>query len=432
MKKSNHKIAVKASGASLTLGSLAFAIASAFATPAIAITAPGIDKAPATLGEAQANVSTTPAGSSDTKAMAERDLRSKAMKEAANSYGARSGLLRGNWENREALKKVAPTYDAVFNFSTLMLLDRQPEEKGGDGRTRLIRPPVIVQARNAFNQLDPRMIRERDAVYRIESNVEFAPAPPNWRTYLYRDLGESVASLPHYSLMPRTSEEKAKWDGWVAEGWQAGYLQSKAILESDLNRLARDHDGMILYHDLVAQRVLSLPFVATRNDGVTGDDNNMNVNDVTLRITVIPAFQRKPKTWVTIATDPTPERIGQAREINAERAAAQRQKESITLIQTYPGTKAVGDTPAPDLVVEPPAKPTKAPWFNWMPAPKVEATAVEAKPATEATPVKALSVDPVTKAPAVSSTPVATLSSIDTAEDLGKNYWSSWHRKASE
>lgn len=330
MKKTIFQPRAKTSTPAMALCSLALAVATVFATPANAITAPDIDKPPATLDEAKANVTATSSGPSDTKAVAERDLRSKAMKEAASSYGARSGLLRGNWETREALKKVAPTYDVLFNFSTLMLLDQQPVEKGGDGRARLIRPPVVVQARNAFNQLDPRMINERDAVYRLETNVAFASAPPNWRTYLYRDVGETVAALPHFSLMPRTSEEKSRWDGWVSEGWQAGYLQAKAIREADLNRLARDFEGMVLYYDLVAQHVLSLPLVAARNDGVTGDDNNMNVNDITLRITVIPAFQRHPKDWVTIATDPTPDRIGQSRQINAERAVAKRKNQVLT------------------------------------------------------------------------------------------------------
>lgn len=254
------------------------------------------DVPPQSLEQAKAAVAAG-AGAVDAKAVAERDLRSKAMREAANSYGARSGLLRGSYEIRQALNRVAAAYDATFNFAPLMLTDLQSYESGGDGRARLIRPPVIVQARAAYNQLDTRMIRERDAVYRIESNVEFVATPPNWRTYLYRDLGEKAASLPHYTLMPRNATEKANWDAWVADGWQIGYQQAKTILEWDLNRLARDFDGMVLYHDLLAQNVLSLPHVASRNDGVTGNDNALNVNDITLKITVIPTFQRDPTRW---------------------------------------------------------------------------------------------------------------------------------------
>lgn len=262
-----------------------------------------VDRIPSTLEETQAGISAVAAGSEDPKAVAERDLRSKAMKEAANSYGARSGLIRGNWETREALKKVEAYYDVIYSFTSLMLIDQRSEETGGDGRARLIRPPVVVEASNAFNQIGPRMIKERDKIYQIISNVAFAPAPPNWRTYLYRDVGESTPALPHHSLMPRSTEEKTRWDGWVNEGWQAGYAQAKAIRNADYNRLERDREGMIRYYELVAQNILSLPVVASKNDGVTGDDERLNVNDVTLMITVIPAFQRQTKNWVTIATD---------------------------------------------------------------------------------------------------------------------------------
>lgn len=381
MKKSNRKNLAKVSGSPLVFCTLTMAFAGAFLAPASAATLTLSEKAPATLVESQASVTTTATGTTDPKAVAERDLRSKAMKEAANSYGARSGLLRGSWENREALKKVAPTYDASFNFSTLMLLDQQPQEKGGDGRARLIRPPVIVEARNAFNQLDPRMIREREAVYRIETNVEFAPAPPNWRTYLFRNLGETVAALPHYTLMPRTSEEKAKWDGWVAEGWQAGFLQAKMILQADLDRISRDHEGMILYYDLVAQKILTLPFVAARNDGVTGDANNMNVNDVTLRITVIPAFQRTPKTWVTIATDPTPERVGQSRLINEERAAHNRKNGSISIVHAYKEVAAVKMEPAEVVAADPSGESSKNSWQQMLRSATVTEPKAEVAPA---------------------------------------------------
>ena len=279
----------------------AVAFISGAASVAHAETVVEADVAPATLSETKATISSGSA-SIDARAIDERDLRSKAMKEAANSYGARSGLLRGAYENRKLLEKVSNAYDSAYNFTPLMLIDTQPIEKGGDGRPRLIRPPVIAQAKAVYNQLDPMMIRERDTIYRIESNVEFVPAPPNWRTYLFRDYGEKVAAPPHYTLRPKSSEEKTKWDQWVAEGWDQGYRQARDILESDLKRLQRDFDGMVLYYDLVNQNVLSLPYVATNNSGVTGDNTQMNVNDVTLRITVIPAFQRQTSNWKATST----------------------------------------------------------------------------------------------------------------------------------
>lgn len=229
------------------------------------------------------------------------NLRAKAMREAAMSYGARSGLLRRTYEIRQALEKTSAEQDAVYNFVPLMLTDFQPNEKA-DMRARLVIPPVIVETGRTFNQEGGYLIRQRDKILKIESNAKFAAVAPNWRQYLLRDLGESVATLPHVSLLPRTSGEKADWMKWVEEGYAAGKVQADSIYDSDLNRLVRDLEGMIRYHELVEQKVVSLPYVATRNDGVTGDGNQLNINDVTLRITVMPAFQTNPKDWKPTAT----------------------------------------------------------------------------------------------------------------------------------
>lgn len=233
----------------------------------------------------------------DLKLAEERDLRSKAQREAAHSFGARSGLLRRSYEIRQSLDKMAGQLDAIYNFNALMLTDFQPGESATDGRARLVVPPVIVESGRTFNQEDSFLIRQRDKVLRIDSNAHFAPVAPNWRKYLVRDLGETQATLPHASLLPRIPEERANWDKWVAEGFAAGVEQASAIFEADQARLSRDFEGMIRYHELVEQKVVSLPFVATRNDGVTGDGNQLNINDVTLRITVMPAFQTDPKGW---------------------------------------------------------------------------------------------------------------------------------------
>lgn len=237
----------------------------------------------------------------ETKLTEERNLRSKAMREAALSYGARSGLLRRTFEIKETLKQDGPKLDAIYNFSALMLTDLQPGENA-ESRARFVVPPVITKMGRTFNQEDSYLIRQRDQVMRIETNARFAAVAPNWRAYLERDMGESVVALPHASLLPRTNEERVSWDKWVAEGFAAGLVQADSIFESDQARLVRDIEGMILYYELVDQKVVTLPFVATRNDGVTGDANQLNINDVTLKITVLPAFQSSSKAWVPTAS----------------------------------------------------------------------------------------------------------------------------------
>lgn len=255
---------------------------------------------PMSLSQLQATAS----GGSDSKNQAtseEPSMRSKAIQEAAQSYGMRGGLLFRTAQIRVSIDRSAGDLDQTWNFGPLMLLDLQPGEVVGTMRGRYIIPPVITRAQQIFRQDAPNLIRLVDQTYRIESQARFSPTQPTWRTYLYRNLGETTPTRPHASLLPRTDAEKANWDRWVAEGYEQGIAQANQYFEVDLNRLVRDFTGMVLYHDLVLQHMVSLPYVATANAGITGDADTLNINDVTLRITAIPGFRHDSSTWTPVA-----------------------------------------------------------------------------------------------------------------------------------
>jgi defect-in-organelle-trafficking protein DotC len=247
----------------------------------------------------QATKKSTEAFVMDPSASKDRDLRSTAMKEAAQSFGARSGLVRRTYEIRSTIEVASGHLDAVWNFRPLMLTDAQPGEDAGTLRQRLIVPPVVYQAKGIFKQEGPGLIKLVGQNYNLASNPRFSSVVPTWRDYLFRDIGDTnVVAPPHVSLMPRTPEEQKNWDRWIAEGWSAGVQQANDYLDYDLNRLQRDVDGMVLYHDLVAKKMLSLPHVATSNEPISGDENTLNINDSMLRITVMPAFQQDSSKWV--------------------------------------------------------------------------------------------------------------------------------------
>lgn len=226
----------------------------------------------------------------------ELDLRKRAMKEAAQSYGVRAGLLRRTYEIQNSLNQTSHTWDASFNFTPLMLTDFQPGEKA-DGRSRVVVPPIILELGKTTNLVDETIIRDREAVLKIYENAHFATAVPNWREYLQRKLFETKPALPHVSLLPRTPEERSNWDKWVQESFKVGVAQADAIYEKNVATLERDFRGMVRYHELVDKKVVSLPYVSTRNDGVTGSADQLNINDVTLKITVKPAFQTDSSRW---------------------------------------------------------------------------------------------------------------------------------------
>ena len=249
----------------------------------------------ALLGAAQAQGATPPATLADVQAAQSglkttlpdsKDIRGNAMRDAALSFGARSGLARRTWEIQESIKLAALKIDLIWNFRRLMLADN-------------VVPAVLTEADGSYTQSRPDLLRIVDKNFKILAQPRFSSAVPNWREYLIRDFG--VVETAPTPLLPRNDDERKNWSAWVAEGWAQGVSQADQISELDLNRLRRDFNGMVLYRQLVYQHMVSLPYIAKSNNGVTGDDQNLNINDITLQITAMPAFNRESADWKVIA-----------------------------------------------------------------------------------------------------------------------------------
>jgi defect-in-organelle-trafficking protein DotC len=234
------------------------------------------------------------------KLTVEQDLRAKALREAAQSYGARAGFLQKSGKIRDILEQHSTLWDAAWNFNSLLLVDEQRGEKGAEMRPRIIVPPVLLRSEDNTYQVSANVFQTTDETYRIHEQVHFSSVAPNWRTYLIRDTRGQALSPPHSSLLPKDDAEREKFKQWVAEGWESGVKQAWDVYITDVKKLDRDYGGMTLYHELVEQRKVSLPFVASSNKPISGDDNTMNINDVTLKITVMPSFQRDSKQWTPL------------------------------------------------------------------------------------------------------------------------------------
>ncbi len=209
-----------------------------------------------------------------------------AIKEAGLGYGVRSGLARRSYEIGQILQENESRLDSIFNFAAMVL------EKN-------VLPPVLMQSENSLNQSSPDTIRVADATYRLDRQAQFVTAPPNWRDYLIRDFRYST-EMPVASLLPKNESEKTVWQQFVSEGWKIGVQQANEIFEQSLSRLERDYKGMIIYKSLLAKGMISKPYVAEANMGVTGDGNAININDRILRITAKPQLESNPTAWKPI------------------------------------------------------------------------------------------------------------------------------------
>lgn len=211
-------------------------------------------------------------------------LRSQALRETALSIGARGGLAERAQQINGTLLNYEPVLAKVFQFYGLILDDN-------------VLPPVLVEARNTLNLAGGDAIRIADRSYKLIAQARFITAAPTWREYLW--MAYDAPELPDRSLLPRNKPERIMWERDLEEGWQAGLHQGDLIFSENIHRLVRDFNGMILYRRLLSQRMVSPPFVATLDMGVTGNGHDMNINDKVLRITAFPELQSDSRNWKT-------------------------------------------------------------------------------------------------------------------------------------
>lgn len=209
-------------------------------------------------------------------------IRQMAIKEIALSVGAQSGLAYRADIIDKALYHQARTLDKVYDFNALILEHN-------------VLPPVLLEGRNTLNLADTQNIRISDRTYKVAKQARFITTAPNWRQYLWMDYKKP--EYPNKSLLPHNRLERRIWCAFVAKGWKNGIEQANTILEESIARIKEDYNGMLLYRKLLAMNMVSPPFVSNTDLGVTGDENEIHIDDRVLRITALPALNVNSNEW---------------------------------------------------------------------------------------------------------------------------------------
>ncbi len=216
-------------------------------------------------------------------------VRWQALYETAMSLGATGALAWRSEQINASLDKNVTELNQVFDFNQLLLNDN-------------VLPPVLVESDNSLNLASDDAIRLSAKTYRIASPARFVTAAPSWRYFLWMDYRKP--GIPDRTLLPKNQGEAVVWNRFIKEGWQNGVQQANAIFASNLNRLRRDYNGMVLYRKLLAQGMVSAPFVAKADLGVTGDSKEMHIDDRVLRITAHSQLQTDSSKWQPILINP--------------------------------------------------------------------------------------------------------------------------------
>jgi defect-in-organelle-trafficking protein DotC len=228
-------------------------------------------------------VDATPGSSTSKNELSQ--LRAKSLRDTAMSLGAQAGLASASEQINKHTEKRRKDLESIYNFNALML-------------NHGVLPPVLEMGDNNLNLADPDTIRVADRSYKIVQQARFATTAPNWREYLW--LSFSKPSLPDKTLLPKSAEETRVWRSGIRAGWEKGQQQAYSIFQQNLARLKRDFRGMLLYRRLLEQKMISPPFVARTELGITGDGDDMRINDQVLRIVEHPKLQTSGRGWSAV------------------------------------------------------------------------------------------------------------------------------------
>lgn len=215
------------------------------------------------------------------------NIRLQALQETASSLGAQGALAWRSTHINNTLTAEAAYLNEVFDFNSLLIGNH-------------VLPPVLVQNSGSIAVDNANTIRIADKTYKIIAAAHVVSVAPTWRTYLWMNYQKPVQ--PNVTLLPRNEQEILIWNTYLKQGWKEGLIQANEIFSANLARLKQHYLGMILYRKLLSEHMISAPFVAKANLGITGNGHQISIGDQVLRITGHSALQTNAKKWQSVIT----------------------------------------------------------------------------------------------------------------------------------
>lgn len=212
-------------------------------------------------------------------------IREEALRSEAVRYGLQSGFA---WRYGLIVKDCAARdheLDAMYPFDLVLL------ENGS------VAPPIIVRADSSLSLDSPSRMTTTGTAWRIVSPAAFVSLPPSWRNYLTLSDEVLTAQKPHPAILPKTSGEREIWQAGVKEGWGYGVEQAESLFKSSLARLNRDFAGMIQYHVLNRQGMISIPNVSRGHYAVKLGKDTLELDQQVFTIKEGARFQGE-EAWV--------------------------------------------------------------------------------------------------------------------------------------
>ena len=210
-------------------------------------------------------------------------MRPKAMREAARLVTFQTAMSWRYGQLVAETERYSAIMDTAFNFGPLMLTQGEA----------LIMPPQIARAGASMRIEDEATATAAKTTYELLEPARYIAVVPNWREFLMAD-DFPAPEQPNPAVLPKNAEERAIWRAVVREAWSQGLAEADQLYADNVSRMARSYRGVMLYHLLTAQHLMSRVTTASADLGTRTQGNKLNIGQKVYRITAPSAFTVAP------------------------------------------------------------------------------------------------------------------------------------------
>ncbi len=210
-------------------------------------------------------------------------MRPKAIREAARLVTFQTAMSWRYGQLVAETERYSAIMDTAFNFAPLLLTQGEA----------LILPPQIARAGASMRIEDGATATAAKTTYELLEPARYIAVVPNWREFLMAD-DFPAPEQPNPAVLPKNAEERAIWRAAVREAWAQGLAGADQLYADNVSRMARSYRGVMLYHLLTAQHLLSRVNTASADLGTRTQGNKLNIGQKVYRITAPSAFTVSP------------------------------------------------------------------------------------------------------------------------------------------
>ena len=208
-------------------------------------------------------------------------MRPNALREAAELVTFQSAMAYRYKQLLAATECHRSIMDTAFDFSPLLMTQDDA----------LILPPVLTRAGASMRIEDTKTATTAQTSYELLAPAKYVSTVPNWRTFLMADTFPAPEK-PNPAVMPKNDKERLIWRAAVRETWAQGISEADQLYADNVSRLVREYRGIMLYHLLSAQHLLSRVNTASASLGMKTSDNGnkLHIGQKVYRITAPSVF----------------------------------------------------------------------------------------------------------------------------------------------